>query len=208
MDMEELQHHLDFNNIGNAPKPVKFGAIAFVCIAILAAGLWFDTKSQLESLDQIKAKEITLLSEFKIKANQAAKLDLYKEQLTEMKATFGALLRQLPEKTDVESLIVDVSQTALANGLEVKKFQPSSEIKKGFYAELPIALQVTGTFHQLATFISGVAALPRIVTIHNMQLTPVKDKEGKDSAPSPASEQKLKMVSTAKTYRYLAEDDQ
>lgn len=208
MDMEELQHHLDFNNIGNAPAPVKIGAIVTLCIAILAAGLWFDTKSQLESLEIIKAEEKTLLAEFKIKANQAAKLNLYKEQLAEMKATFGALLRQLPEKTDVESLIVDVSQTALANGLEVKKFQPSSEIKKSFYAELPIALQVTGTFHELATFISGVAALPRIVTIHNMQLVPVAKKKGDDDFSSPRSGQKLKMTSTAKTYRYLAEDDQ
>jgi len=208
MDMEELQHHLDFNNIGNAPTPVKIGAIVGLCLLILAGGLWFDTKAQLETLDTIKAKEITLLSEFKIKANQASKLDLYKEQLAEMKATFGALLRQLPEKTDVESLIVDVSQTALANGLEVKKFQPSAEVKKGFYAELPISLQVTGTFHELASFISGVAALPRIVTIHNMRLTPVektKDEKGNNSSPSI---QKLKMTSTAKTYRYLAEDDQ
>lgn len=206
MDMEDLQHHLDPNNIGNAPTPVKIGAIITLCVLILAAGLWFDTKSQLETLDKIKAKEITLISEFKIKANQAAKLDLYKEQLAEMKATFGALLRQLPEKTDVESLIVDVSQTALANGLEVKKFQPSAEVKKGFYAELPISLQVTGTFHELATFISGVAALPRIVTIHNMKLIPLDKEDIKNSNSS--GKQKLKMTSTAKTYRYLAEDDQ
>lgn len=209
MDMEELQHHLDFNNIGNAPMPVKVGAIITLCVAILAAGLWFDTKVQLETLDKIKAKENTLLSEFKIKANQAAKLDLYKEQLTEMKATFGALLRQLPEKTEVESLIVDVSQTALANGLEVKKFQPSNEIKKGFYAELPIALEVTGTYHELATFISGVAALPRIVTIHNMKLLPnERSKDDEKASPSSPAVQKLKMTSTAKTYRYLAEEDQ
>lgn len=203
MDMEELQHHLDFNNIGNAPIAVKIGTVITLCIAIIVAGLWFDTRAQLDELEKEQAKEVTLLSEFKIKADQAAKLDLYKEQLADMKATFGALLRQLPEKTDVESLIVDVSQTALANGLEVRNFQPSAEVKKGFYAELPIALQVTGSYHELATFISGVAALPRIVTIHNMKLSPVeKDKD--DSS----SEHKLKMVSTAKTYRYLAEDDQ
>ncbi len=210
MDMEELQHHLDFNNIGNAPTPVKVGVVITLCVAILAAGLWFDTRVQLETLDQIKAREVTLLTEFKIKANQAAKLDLYKEQLDEMKATFGALLRQLPEKTDVESLIVDVSQTALANGLEVKKFQPSQEVKKGFYAELPISLQVTGTYHELAQFISGVAALPRIVTIHNMKLTPVTKTKGEKNTDNTqaSSIQKLKMTSTAKTYRYLAEDDQ
>ncbi len=209
MDMEELRHHLDFNNIGNAPTPVKFGAIISLCTLILAGGLWLDTKNQLKTLDEVKAKEITLISEFKIKANQAAKLDLYKEQLAEMKATFGALLRQLPEKTDVESLIVDISQTALANGLEVKKFKPSQEIKKGFYAELPISLQVTGTYHELALFISGVAALPRIVTIHNMKLQPVKNKKGNNTNNAQApSIQKLKMTSTAKTYRYLAEGEQ
>lgn len=204
MDMEELQHHLDFNNIGNAPIAVKIGVIVFLCIAILAAGLWFDTKVQFEQLDKIKAKEVTLLSEFRTKADQAAKLQLYKEQLNEMNETFGALLRQLPEKTDVESLIVDISQTALASGLEIKKFQPSAEQSKGFYAELPIALQVSGTFHQLATFISGVAALPRIVTIHNLSLIPEK----KDKNDTSVGQQKLKMISTAKTYRYLTEDDQ
>lgn len=203
MDMEELQHHLDFNNIGNAPIAVKIGAVIALFSIIIGLGLWLDTRVQLETLDTIKAKEVTLVSEFQVKADQAAKLELYKEQLAEMKATFGALLRQLPEKTDVETLIVDVSQTALASGLEVKKFQPSTEEIKGFYAELPIALQVTGTFHQLATFISGVAALPRIVTIHDMQLVPVK-KDADDSSLS----QKIKMTSTAKTYRYLAENDQ
>lgn len=204
MDMEELQYHLDFNNIGNAPIAVKAGVVIVLCVAIIAAGLWFDTKVQYERLEKIKAKETTLLNEFRTKADQAAKLSLYKEQLDEMNETFGALLRQLPEKTDVESLIIDVSQTALASGLEVKKFQPSVEQTKGFYAELPIALQVTGTFHQLATFISGVAALPRIVTIHNLSLIPEKKEAGDTSV----GQQKLKMISTAKTYRYLTEDDE
>ena len=111
-----------------------------------------------------------------------------------------ALLRQLPETTEVESLLVDVSQTGLAAGLEVKKFKPSAEEKKGFYAELPISLEVSGSYHQLATFISGIAALPRIVTISNMKLEPFDEK---DTASS-----KLKMSATAKTYRYLQEDEQ
>ena len=117
-----------------------------------------------------------------------------------MEASFGALLRQLPETTEVESLLVDVSQTGLAAGLEVKKFKPSAEEKKGFYAELPIALEVSGSYHQLATFISGIAALPRIVTISDMKLEPFDEKEA-DSA-------RLKMSATAKTYRYLQEDEQ
>jgi type IV pilus assembly protein PilO len=119
-----------------------------------------------------------------------------------MEASFGALLRQLPSTTEVESLLVDVSQTGLASGLEVKKFKPSAEEKKGFYAELPIALEVSGSFHQLATFISGIAALPRIVTISDMRLEPFNTKEKISSSG------KLKMSATAKTYRYLQEDEQ
>ena len=139
--------------------------------------------------------------ELVFEVERAAKLELYKEQLAEMEASFGALLRQLPETTEVESLLVDVSQTGLAAGLEVKKFKPSAEEKKGFYAELPIALEVSGSYHQLATFISGIAALPRIVTISDMKLEPF-DKDDESSSA------KLKMSATAKTYRYLQEDEQ
>ena len=176
----------------------KFDAI------IIGAGLWFDTQNQLIELETHQEKEFELKEEFKLKARQAAKLELYKEQLAEMNATFGALLRQLPEKTDVESLLVDVSQTGLASGLEVNKFQPSDEEKKGFYAELPIKLEVIGSFHQMATFISGIAALPRIVTISDMKLVPVK----KDSKDDVSTDGRLQMSATAKTYRYLQEDEQ
>jgi len=151
-------------------------------------------------LETHEKQELKLKEEFKIKANQSAKLELYKEQLAEMEASFGALLRQLPSTTEVESLLVDVSQTGLAAGLEVKKFRPSDEQKKGFYAELPISLEVSGSFHQLATFISGIAALPRIVTIHDMTLEPFDKQDTSDG--------KLKMTATAKTYRYLQEDEQ
>ncbi|MFZ9038221.1 MAG: type 4a pilus biogenesis protein PilO [Gammaproteobacteria bacterium] len=200
MNWDELQHHLEPDNIGTAPASIKFGVFAFLFIAIIAAGIYFDTREQLRVLETHERKEIELKNEFKIKAERAAKLELYKEQLAEMEATFGALLRQLPETTEVESLLVDVSQTGLASGLEIKKFKPSAEEKKGFYAELPIALEVSGSYHQLATFISGIAALPRIVTISDLKLEPF-DKEEEDSA-------KLKMSATAKTYRYLQEDEQ
>ena len=200
MNWDELQHHLEPDNIGTAPASIKFGVFAFLFIAIIAAGIYFDTREQLRVLETHERKEIELKNEFKIKAERAAKLELYKEQLAEMEASFGALLRQLPETTEVESLLVDVSQTGLASGLEIKKFKPSAEEKKGFYAELPIALEVSGSYHQLATFISGIAALPRIVTISDMKLEPF-DQEEEDSA-------KLKMSATAKTYRYLQEDEQ
>ena len=204
MTIDELQHHLEFDNIGNAPFPIKLGVILVLCTIIIAAGLWYDTRIQFEELEKHERKEVELKEEFKVKARQAAKLELYKEQLAEMNATFGALLRQLPEKTDVESLLVDVSQTGLASGLEVKRFKPSDEEKKGFYAELPITLEVVGSYHQMATFISGIAALPRIVTISDMKLeTAIRDPK----AEGPQDD-KLLMSATAKTYRYLQEDEQ
>ena len=200
MNWDELQHHLEPDNIGTAPKSIKFGVFGFLFVAIIAAGIYFDTREQLKVLERHEKKEIELKNEFTIKAERAAKLELYKAQLAEMEAYFGAMLRQLPETTEVESLLVDVSQTGLAAGLEIKKFKPSAEEKKGFYAELPIALEVSGSFHQLATFISGIAALPRIVTISDMKLEPF-DKDETNSA-------KLQMSATAKTYRYLQEDEQ
>jgi type IV pilus assembly protein PilO len=200
MNFEELQHHLEPENIGTAPMSIKIGVYVVLFVMVIAAGIYFDTTKQLKVLERHEKKEVELKNEFKVKAERAAKLDLYKEQLAEMEASFGALLRQLPETTEVESLLVDVSQTGLASGLEIKKFKPSAEEKKGFYAELPISLEVTGSFHQMATFISGIAALPRIVTIHDMKLEPF-DEEDLSSA-------KLTMTATAKTYRYLQEDEQ
>jgi type IV pilus assembly protein PilO len=200
MKWDEIQHHLEPDNIGNAPTVIKMGVFATLFIMIIAAGLYFDTQEQLRVLENHEVEETQLKDNFRVKAERAAKLDLYKEQLAEMEASFGALLRQLPETTEVESLLVDVSQTGLAAGLEIKKFKPSDEEKKGFYAELPITLQVSGSFHQLATFVSGLAALPRIVTISDMKLEPFK----KDDLTSG----KLSMSATAKTYRYLQEDEQ
>ena len=202
MNWDDIQHHLEPDNIGTAPMGIKLSVFLILFVAIIAAGIYFDTQEQLKVLERHEKKEFDLKEEFKVKADQAAKLELYKEQLAEMEASFGALLRQLPETTEVESLLVDVSQTGLASGLEVKKFKPSAEEKKGFYAELPITLEVSGSYHQLATFISGIASLPRIVTISEMKLEPF-EKQDEISASG-----KLKMSATAKTYRYLQEDEQ
>lgn len=206
MNMEELQHHLDLENIGNAPRSVKLGVFAFIFVLIIGLGVYFDTTKQLKELERAERKEAELKIEFEDKAKRAAQLELYKEQLAEMEVSFGALLRQLPETTEVESLLVDVSQTGLASGLEIKKFKPSEEEKKGFYAELPIELQVTGSFHQLAEFVSGIAALPRIVTIHDMKLSPFRG--GAEAEGEEASGERLEMSAIAKTYRYLQEDEQ
>lgn len=201
MTSEELQYYLDINNIGNAPIPIKIGVVVFIIVGILAAGIWFDTRSQLDSLERFQKQEAELKTDFQLKVQQASKLDLYKEQLAEMEASFDALLRQLPAKTDVESLLIDISQTALASGLEIQRFKPSEEIKRDFYAELPISLRVTGSYHELATFISGVAGLPRIVTLHELKLEPSKNAENN------SSDNKLDMIAIAKTYRYLQDDE-
>jgi len=202
MNWDDIQHNLEPDNIGTAPIGIKLSVFITLFVIIIAAGIYFDTQDQLKVLERHERKEVELKEEFKIKADQAAKLELYKEQLAEMEASFGALLRQLPETTEVESLLIDVSQTGLAAGLEIKKFKPSAEEKKGFYAELPISLEVSGSYHQLATFISGIAALPRIVTISDMKLEPFEKQEDVSTSG------KLKMSATAKTYRYLQEDEQ
>jgi len=201
MNFEEIQHYLEPENIGRAPISLKLSILLLIFMIVIGLGLFYDTNDQLAQLEKHERKENELKDEFRIKANRAAKLNLYKEQLADMRVSFGTLLRQLPEKTNVESLLVDVSQTGLASGLEVKKFKPGVEEKKGFYAELPIALEVSGSFHQLASFISGIAALPRIVTISNLKLSPIVSKKN-------ASQSKLSMSATAKTYRYLQEDEQ
>lgn len=202
MSIVDELNNLDLNNLGNASNPIKYGFLVVVFVLIIAAGIYFDTTKQLDELERVEKEETKLRSEFEVKADQAAKLDLYKDQLAEMQASFQAILRQLPERTDVESLLIDVSQTGLANGLEIKRFKPSAEEKKGFYAELPISLEVSGTYHDLASFISGVAALPRIVTMHDLKLSRI---EPKDKQPPT---DKLEMTATAKTYRYLREDEQ
>lgn len=195
MDLSELKNFdissLDFNNVGTAPLPIRVTLIALICIAILAAGYWFDIRHQRADLEQVAKKEQELRGVFENKQRKAANLDAYKVQLEEMRRSFGSMLRQLPSKTEIPNLIIDISQTGLASGLEIELFKPRAEIRKGFYAEKPIELRVSGTYEEMANFASGVAALPRIVTIHDIALEP--DKSGRD----------MTMTATAKTYRYL-----
>ncbi len=182
---------VDFSNIGTAPLAVKIVVVALVSAAIIGLGFYLDTKDQLAKYDSIKAKEIELRNTFEIKIKRAANLEKHKAQLEEMHQTFGTLLRQLPSKTEIPALIVDISQTALASGLEVKLFKPGNETEKEFYAEKPIQLLLQGDYHQFGLFASEVAALPRIVTLHNLKLAP--DNESG----------KMTMNASAKTYRYL-----
>ncbi len=195
MDFAELKN-VNLTNIGTSPLWVKVLLIGIVCIAILFTGYWLHHKNQLEDLKRVQAKEVELRTTFENKAEKAANLEPYKVQLEEMRRTFGTLLRQLPSKTEIPALIVDISQTGLASGLEIELFKPNSESRKEFYAEKPISLRVKGNYHQFGTFASEIAALPRIVTLHNISLTPAG--KNKDMA----------MTATAKTYRYLEEDEE
>jgi type IV pilus assembly protein PilO len=148
---------------------------------------------------RVQEEELQLRQTFEQKQKKAANLEAYKEQLREMERSFGAMLRQLPGKTEVPSLLVDISQTGLAAGLEEKLFQPANEVRREFYAELPIKIRLTGSYHELGSFASGIAALPRIVTLHNIEIKPL-GKEG-------LGVDELQLDVTAKTYRYLEDDE-
>ncbi len=193
MNLEELRN-IDLNNIGTAPAPVRAAVILVVCAAIAFAGYWYGIKPQLEELASAKAKEQELRQVFENKQKKAANLERYKAQLEEMRRTFGALLQQLPSKTEIPGLILDISQTGLAAGLKIELFKPGPEVKRDFYAEKPIELRLRGNYHQIANFVSGLAALPRIVTLHNISLAPTGNGE-------------LVFSATAKTYRYLEEGE-
>lgn len=198
MKMSDLSklNELDFRDIGNWPVAARAVVVVLIFAALVFAGYWFDHKDQLDTLHAAQRKEQQLKKTFEIKEHKAANLNLYKKQLAAMRQSFGAMLRQLPDKTEVAGLLVDVSQTGLANGLEFQLFKPDKEQRKEFYAELPIQLRVVGTYHEFGGFVSGLAALPRIVTIHNINIAPLSGK---------GSDGKLVMQATAQTYRYLEE---
>lgn len=202
MDLNEL-NELDLNSFGEWPLPVKAVAILLACIALGGAAYYFDTKDQLARLAQEESTERDLRNTFEFKQKKAANLDAYRNQLAEMKESFGAMLRQLPNQTEVASLLVDVSQTGLANGLEFELFQPENEVGKDFYSELPIRIRVNGNYHDFGRFISGLAALPRIVTIHNVQITNVGGKDAKQIDTGT----ELALQATVKTYRYLDDEE-
>ena len=194
---------LDPNNIGNWPGAIKAIVILILCAAVLGAGYWFDTRAQLTRLSDAQAKEIDLKKTFEFKQRKAANLEPLKEQLQDMKDSFGNLLRLLPNRTEIEGLLVDISQSGLAAGLEFELFKPGAEKVEEFYAIQPIAIRVTGKYHEFGNFVSTVAALPRIVTQHDVEIAPSGGKGGK---AGPGQDQ-LVMNLTAKTYRYLDEEE-
>ncbi len=198
-DFKQQFSDLDFSDVGSWPMLVKIVAVILVCLGVLGAGFWFDTRTQLEDLKAAQNKEQELRTAFEAKQHKAANLQPYRDQMEEMKRSFGTMLRQLPSRTEIAELLVDVSQTGLANGLEFELFKPQAESPAEFYAELPIKIKVAGDYHEFGNFASGVAVLPRIVTLHDITIMPAKDNEGSSN---------LIMEATAKTYRYLEEGAQ
>ncbi len=195
--LEELRA-LDPRDPGRWPLPIRAGAVAAAFLALSLVGIYFFVwDGQRPELQRRQAEELQLRQEFREKHAKAVNLDVYKQQLKDIERSFGALLRQLPAKTEVPSLLVDISQTGLAAGLQEKLFQPEPEQKKDFYAELPIKIRLTGSYHQFGEFVSGIAALPRIVTLHDIAIKP----DNKDAYDQ------LSLELTAKTYRYLDDEE-
>lgn len=187
-------NELDLSNVARWPLVARVVLILIMMGSVIFLGYWFHTKDQLQVLADAERKEQDLRVIFEKKASQAVNLEAYEKQLAEMRESFGAMLRQLPNQTEVADLLVDVSQTGLASGLEFELFQPQAENPREFYAELPIKVRVIGDYHEFGNFVSGVAALPRIVTLHDISIV-----------PGPGG--LLAMDLTAKTYRYLEEDE-
>lgn len=193
-DMNINEINWDFNEAGNWPIAIKAAAIVLATAVLIGGWIYYDTLDQIDVLEGAKNKELALKTTFEKKQQKAANLDAYKKQLAEMKEQFGAMLQQLPNKTEVAGLLIDVSQAGLASGLEFTLFQPLAENKKDFYAEKPIKINVVGTYHEFGNFVSNLAALPRIVTLHNVSLVPTTGDQ-------------MSMSALAKTYRYLDEDE-
>lgn len=194
--VDELQN-LDVNDIGRWPFAFRAAVIAIVFVVVLGMGVyWLIIEDKYPALQRVQDEEETLKISFENKQKKAANYDAYKAQLAQMEQSFGTMLRQLPGETEIPSLIVDISQTGLAAGLQEKLFQPLAEVPKDFYAEKPITISLSGGYHEIANFVSGVAALPRIVTLHDINITP----DGQDNYDQ------LTIQVTAKTYRYLEEE--
>lgn len=194
MTLSEL-NNLSFDNIGSWPVLIKVVFILIVCSAILGLAYWKDISPLQEDLRKVEAEEADLKITFEGRQKKAANLNALKQQLEDIKETFGDLLKRLPNRTEVAALLVDISQQGLGAGLEFELFKPGSEQPADFYVELPIQISVVGNYHEFGNFISGVSDLPRIVTNHNVKITPQQNG-------------KLLLQTTAKTYRYMDEEEE
>lgn len=186
MNLSEI--NWDFNEAGTWPLPIKAATIAIICVAVFGAGIYYDTLDQLAALDAAEKKELELKQSFETKQRKSISLQDYKDQLAQIETELEDMIRQMPTKEEVASLLIDISQTGLASGLEFRLFKPSAPIRKDFYSELPINIEVIGKYEELGLFVSGLASLPRIVTVHDVDIIP----EGKEG--------EMKMTATVKTY--------
>ncbi len=200
MNLAEL-NKLDWNNIGSWPAAAKAMVIGFVCVLLIVAGYFYDLQDQQTLLEQAEQKEQTLKQDLEAKQAKVVNIEALKQQLADIKQSFGDMLKRLPNKTEVASLLVDISQQGLGAGLEFELFKPGNETPADFYVELPIEVRVTGGYHQLGQFVSGVADLPRIVTQHDIKIKPLDAAKAKDKPGG------LVMESIAKTYHYQGEEE-
>jgi len=196
MNLVEELRSLDVNDVGRWPLPFRLAVIIVVFMVVVGLGFyWFIYKDKMPVLERAQADELQYRDTFESKQKKAANYDAYKAQLAQIEQSFGTMLRQLPGETEIPSLIVDISQTGLGAGLQERLFEPQPEVPKDFYAEKPIKIRLTGGYHEIGRFVSGIAALPRIVTLHNITIT----------RENPNSFDDLSMEVTAQTYRYIEE---
>jgi type IV pilus assembly protein PilO len=187
-------NNIDFKNAGSLPMPVKLVLLSFLAIVLIGVGYWFLWSPEIDELDQAKAKEQELRQTFLSKKAQAIKVDAYKQQMIDIEKTFGALLKQLPDKSQMDGLLTDINQAGLGRGLEFDLFKPGQETVADFYAEMPIQIKIKGNYNDIGAFATDISKLSRIVTLNDLNIAPVT-KDSKDSV--------LALEATAKTYRYL-----
>ena len=187
-------NNIDFKNMGNLPMPVKLVLLSFLFLVLMGLGYWFLWSDQMAEIDQAKAKEQELRKVFLDKKAQAIKVEAYKQQMVDIEKTFGALLKQLPDKSQMDGLLTDINQVGLGHGLEFDLFKPGQETVADFYAEMPIQIKIRGNYHDIGAFATDISKLSRIVTLNDLTIAPI----GKDSKDT-----LLSLDATAKTYRYL-----
>jgi len=178
----------DPNEAGTWPLPIKAATIAVICVLVFGAGVYYDTLDQLEALDVSRQKELDLKQSFEAKQKKSINLQDYQDQLAQIEIQLEDMIRQMPTKEEVASLLIDISKTGLASGLEFRLFKPGAPVRKDFYSELPINIEVIGGYEELGLFVSGLASLPRIVTVHDVSIIP----EGKEG--------EMRMAAMVKTY--------
>ncbi len=202
MNLSDL-NDLDLENLGSWPTPIKAVVIILLVAAVLVAGYMLDTKDMMAQLERVNQQEGSLLREFERRQTVVANYDAYKAQLEELQQSLDSMLRQLPTRTEMPDLLENISDTGLINGLVFDRFKPLGEVPQEFYATQPISIRARGTYHQFGSFLSGVSALPRIVTVENLRVTPVKSNPNQELTIEEGMGDELQLEANLATYRYL-----